>query len=145
MRTKTQPKVVEPIEEDFDNDDEFKEEEFFNQSSYYNFITKNRIEPLSDSFTTNNQLHHEIIVVPKEYRLTSEIMTLAEYTRVKSERAKQIENGSPIFITLKNEHDPIVIAEKEIRQKNSPMMISRFLTKNIKEEWEVNEMIIPFI
>jgi DNA-directed RNA polymerase I, II, and III subunit RPABC2 len=146
----TTPKAspsAEPDEDIVDDviDNEFKEEEFFNQDSYYNFIKKNHIEPLSNSYTTNNDLHHEVIVVPQEYRITSEIMTLAEYARVKSERAKQIENGSPIFINIKNDHDPIIIAEKEIKQKKSPMIIERFLTKNIKEEWVVNEMIVPFI
>jgi DNA-directed RNA polymerase I, II, and III subunit RPABC2 len=71
-------------------------------------------------------------------------MSYAEYARVISERAKQIENGSPIFIESKNEHSPINIAEKEVRQKKCPLKVVRYLTKNIKEEWSVNEMIIPF-
>jgi DNA-directed RNA polymerase I, II, and III subunit RPABC2 len=89
-------------------------------------------------------LHKEDVVIAPEKRTTSEIMSQAEYARVVSERAKQIENGSPIFISLKNDHNPIKIAEKEIKQKKCPLKITRYLTKNIKEEWLVNEMVIPF-
>lgn len=121
------------------------EEEFFTKNSYISFMEKNGIEYLGNSFYTDNDLHKEDIIVPREYRITSEIMSLAEYTRVISERAKQIENGSPIFIDVKNIHDPILIAEKEIKQKKSPMIINRYLTRHIKEEWAVNEMNLPFI
>lgn len=123
---------------------DFEEEKFFNEDSYNNFVKRVKIDMLSTNFLVNNDLHKEELIVPDDYRMTSEIMTLAEYTRVIEERAKQIENGSPIFITLKTESDPIKIAEKEIKQKKCPLKIARFLTKNIKEEWDVNEMILPF-
>jgi DNA-directed RNA polymerase subunit K/omega len=147
---KKEPKEPKDLvnEEGIINDDDIineeLEEEFFNQNSYDSFTYRNKIEILSSNHYTNNDLHKEDAVVPKGHRITSEIMTHAEYTRVVSERAKQIENGSPIFIILKNEHDPIKISEKEIRQKRCPLKIMRYLTKNIKEEWSVNEMIIPF-
>lgn len=126
-------------------EDNFDEEAFFNSDSYINFIKKNNIEMLGDDIYTSNDLHKVDIVVPNDKRITSEIMTLAEYTRVVSERAKQIENGSPIFINdIKGENNPIKIAEMEILDKKSPMLITRFLYKNIKEIYAVNEMIIPF-
>ncbi len=126
------------------SEEENGEEEFFNQSSYESFAKKNEIEQISSNYYINNDLHKVDKIVPKDMRRTSEIMTYAEYTRVVSERAKQIENGSPIFVELKNEHKPSNIAEKEILQKKCPLKIIRYLTKNIKEEWSVNEMIIPF-
>lgn len=134
------------VEDDVDIVDELDEEdeEFFDQNSYDSFTKKYDIELLSSSYYENNDLHKLDVVVPKDKRITSEIMTHAEYTRVVSERAKQIENNAPIFIILKNEHDPIKIAEAEIRQKKCPLKIVRYLTKNIKEEWKVNDMIIPF-
>lgn len=150
--TKVEPKPkvskikdIELDEEELDDAEEIdEEEEFFNQNSFDSFTRKNNIDILSPNFYVNNDLHKKDIVIPKEKRITSEIMTYAEYTRAVSERAKQIENGSPIFIVLKNEHDPIKITEKEIRQKKCPLKVIRYLTKNIKEEWSINEMIIPF-
>ena len=128
-----------------DMPDNYDEEEFFNKDSYLNFIKKNNIEILADDAYINNDLHKIDIIVPNDRRITSEIMTLAEHTRVISERAKQIENGSPIFISdIGNESNPIKIAEMEILKKQSPMLITRYLNKNIKEIYSVNEMVIPF-
>ncbi len=129
----------EEIEEVDDGD-----EEFFNQDSYESFAKKNDIEKISSSYHINNDLHKVDVIISKDLRRTSEIMSYAEFARVISERAKQIENGSPIFIKLMNKHNPIDIAEEEVRQKKCPLKVVRYLTKNIKEEWSVNEMIIPF-
>lgn len=115
--------------------------DFFNDGTYKSFTEKYGIELLSNS--TDN-IQKEECIIPAEFRKTSEIMTYHEYTRVISERAKQIENGAYIFVDVVNEQDPAKIAEKEIRNKKCPLKITRALTKNIKEEWAVNEMIIPF-
>ena len=80
-----------------------------------------------------------------EERVTSEIMTSYEYTQVISIRASQIEKGSKIFIKNYSDENPIEIAKKEIEQKKSPMMITRFLTEELGEIWAVNEMIPPNI
>jgi DNA-directed RNA polymerase I, II, and III subunit RPABC2 len=135
----------EEIKDDKDDEDDYEEELFFNKDSYDNFIKKHNIGVLGDDIYLDNYLHKEEIVTPDEKRITSEIMTLAEYTRVLSERAKQIENGSPIFITLNNETNPIKIAEREIIEKKCPMMLTRKITRHIIENYNINEMVIPFI
>jgi DNA-directed RNA polymerase subunit K/omega len=127
-----------------DVDDNVEEEMFFNEDSYKAFIKKNGIIALDKDLYINNNLHHIIIKTPKKYRRTSEIMTQAEYTRVLAERAKQIENGSPITVDIKDETDLRKIAITEILQKQCPLQIQRMVTKNIMEIWSVNEMIIPF-
>ncbi len=124
--------------------DDYEEEQFFNEDSYDKFIKKNNLPMLDKKTYTDNDVHKINIEVPKNKRRTSEIMSHYEYVRVISERAKQIENGSVIFITT-TESDPIKIAELEIKQKKSPMKIIRYIHKNIVEHWEVNEMVIPFI
>lgn len=124
--------------------DDYEEEVFFNSSSYNSFIKKNNIEVLGDELYTNNNIHRIDIIVPDDKRITSEIMTLAEYTRVISERAKQIENGAPIFCDIKGEINLIKIAEMEIALKCCPMKVTRYLTKNIKEIWNINQMVAPF-
>ena len=127
------------------------EEIFFSQDSYEAFTKKYNIEmlgkdiPVGDgNVHTNNNLHHIDIITPDDRRITSEIMTKFEYTRIVAERAKQIENGSMPFINIGTESDPIKIAEQEIRKKQCPMQIKRKITKNIIEIWRVNEMIPPF-
>jgi DNA-directed RNA polymerase I, II, and III subunit RPABC2 len=96
-----------------------------------------------NNFVDNN-LHKIDIITPKAFRLTSEILTVAEYTRVISERAAHITNGSKIFADIGLESDPISIAKLELKQKKSPMMVRRYTARNICELWEVNEMIVPF-
>lgn len=92
----------------------------------------------------DNPLHKIDIVTPNDYRITSEILTVAEYTRVISERASHIQNGSKIFIDIGEESDPIKIAKMELNQKRSPMQIRRYTSRNIVEIWSVNEMVQPF-
>jgi len=96
-----------------------------------------------DNFVDNN-LRKVDILTPKAYRMTSEILTTSEYTRVISERAAHIQNGSKIFIVVGLESDPIKIAKAELRQKQSPMQVRRYTARNILEIWDVNEMIVPF-
>ncbi len=124
------------------NIDDDENDELFDENAYDIFTKKYGIESIV--YKNTDEIHKEDIIIKHDDRITSEIMTQAEFTRIVSERAKQIENGAMIFISLLNEHDPIKIAEKEIKQKMCPLKIIRYLTENIKEEWAVNEMIIPF-
>jgi DNA-directed RNA polymerase I, II, and III subunit RPABC2 len=145
-----QKKVI--VEEDTYVDEDYEEESFLDdQDSREAFTEKYNIKmlgndiPLGDgTFHTNNNMHHIYSIVPNDKRITSEMMTRAEYTRVVGERAKQIEGGSPIFVDVEFETDPIKIAEKEIRGKRCPLKISRRLKKHIIEIWQVNEMVPPF-
>ncbi len=149
-KSKKSDEVIEEDNEDKEIDDnedeemEYEEEQFFNEDSYKNFIKKYDIELLNHELYTDNDIHKKDIVVPNDKRITSEIMTMAEYTRVISERAKQIYDGSPIFTSVDNEFNPIRIAEKEVHEKKCPLKISRYITRNIKEEFAVNEMVPPF-
>jgi DNA-directed RNA polymerase I, II, and III subunit RPABC2 len=141
--------IIEEIEENIDEENideemEYEEEQFFNEDSYNNFIRKYEIQLLDNLLYIDNDIHKKDIVVPNDKRITSEIMTMAEYTRVISERAKQIYDGSPIFTNVENEFNPIRIAEKEVREKKCPLKISRYITRNVKEEFSVNEMVPPF-
>lgn len=91
-------------------------------------------------------VYKENFIVRNNLRRTSEQMSRNEYTRVLSERAQQIENGSPIFVELnsKKNYYPKQIAEMEIKQKKCPLNIYRIYDGNLKEVWSVNEMILPF-
>lgn len=140
MKIQKPSKIIIKKEEIIDNRDE---ELFFNKNSFNAFIEKNSIQALDPSSYVNNDLHHIDIVVPKNQRETDSKMTSFEYARVLSERSKQIENGSPIFVDIGNETDILKIAKMEIDQKRCPMVITRMITPNIVEKWEVNEMTLP--
>lgn len=136
------------ISDDNTENDEIKDidsdtEELFNDNMFKNAnenINFNIYDP--DKYV--NETHQEIIIIPNEHRKTSEVITKFEYTDVISNRAKQIENGSKIFVDIGVEDNPIVMAEMEIKMKQCPLSIMRFISNNIAEIWNVNEMIVPY-
>jgi DNA-directed RNA polymerase subunit K/omega len=133
-------------------------EEFYGKDAYKKLIRKYNMESLYPNLDSENNVSQEEIVIndgydgktydeSKDNRITSFIMTQAEFTRVVSERAKQIENGSYVFVDIEDEVDPELMAIKEIKQKKCPLCIERVISvdsRTIKEIWRVNEMSIPF-
>jgi DNA-directed RNA polymerase subunit K/omega len=148
VEKKTEKKVeIEEDEEDEDDDNiefDIEEEEFFDEKNFQDFDNKIKFH-IFDPNTYENELHKEIIIAHPQNRKTSEIITKFEFTDVVSNRAKQIENGSKIFVDIKDESDPIVMAEMEIKMKQCPLAVRRMLSNNFAEIWEVNEMIVPYL
>ena len=134
----------EPIEADDNIEFDADEDEFFDEKNFKDFNTKIKFH-VFDPDKYENEIHKEIIIVPSQYRKTSEVITKFEFTDVTSNRAKQIENGSKIFVDIGDESDPVIMAEMEIKMKQCPLAIRRLISNNIAEVWDVNEMIIPYI
>jgi DNA-directed RNA polymerase subunit K/omega len=86
--------------------------------------------------------HKTIFIVPDDERITSNIIQLYEIAAVISERASQIENGSPIFIDIKNLTNPKDIARAEFKQRKSPFILERHVGNSV-EHWKVREMTFP--
>ena len=88
-----------------------------------------------------------VYVRPKD-RITSEVMTKFEYAEVTSIRAKQLEDGDEPFTDVKDLHNPVDMAKKEIADKKCPLSVVRNRTfegdTTIAELWQVNEMAIPY-
>lgn len=88
----------------------------------------------------------EVLVIPKEERITSEMIDIFTYTNTVASRAAHLAEGAPAYIDyvalgLTSAEE---IAEEEIRQGLCPMDTERHLSNlNIKEVWEVNEMVLP--
>jgi DNA-directed RNA polymerase I, II, and III subunit RPABC2 len=136
--------VEDEDDEETDNIDiDADEDEFFDEKNFED-VNPHIQYHIYDPEKYENEIHKEIIVVPNNYRRTSEVITKFEYTDVTSNRAKQIENGSPIFTDIKGESDPIKMAELEIRMKRCPLSVRRMISNNICEIWDVNDMIIPY-
>lgn len=93
----------------------------------------------------HTELSKNIYIIPSNKRKTSQIMSTFEYTRVLAERAKQIQNGSIIFVDPGSHMSEIDIAKLEIKLKKCPFIIRRMLNDSVGEEWAVNEMEMPFI
>lgn len=125
-----------------------------NEKTEINQIDKNEIKKnfqIISNFTYDrhddenyiNPIHKKIKLLKKEDRLTSEYMTIFEYTEIVGHRAKHIENGGDIFTNSDDLFDPIEIAKREINERKCPLSIRRMHNNDLCEIWEVNEMIIP--
>jgi DNA-directed RNA polymerase subunit K/omega len=88
-------------------------------------------------------VRHEVDI-PTDMRRTSDVMSLTEYARIKGIRAKQIEDGAPIYIRVTTETTAAEIAATEISQKKCPLNIKRALGNGYVETWAVNELALPF-
>ena len=137
----------------YDDDDVFnidpdidfnaEEEQFFDTQNFKDFNEKIKFH-VFDPEQYENEIRKEIIIVPDQYRKTSEVISKCEFTDVVSNRAKQIEDGSPIFVDIKDEDDPIIMAEMETRMKKCPLSILRMISNNIAEIWAVKDMIVLY-
>jgi len=76
-------------------------------------------------------------------RITSRYMTKYERARVLGTRAMQISRNAPVMVELSaHETDPLVIAEKELREGKMPFVIRRYLPDGSYEDWKIEELII---
>ena len=73
---------------------------------------------------------------------TTPILTKYERARVLGERAKQIQQGSPLFIEgMEDVMDSFVLAEEELKQKKIPYIIERPLPHGTSVEyWPLDEL-----
>ena len=96
-----------------------------------------------DVDSSNPEYHRKINITPPNMRITSEIMTLFEFSEVIGIRATQIEKGSPVFVDLTGLTDPRDMATKELLQRRCPLKIVRKINAHEQEEWSCNEMGFP--
>jgi hypothetical protein len=91
-----------------------------------------------------------LVVVAREDRRTSNRMTLAEFTQACATRATIIAKSATVYVGVEAVEytDAISLAEREIRERKSPLVCIRevgFTSKGerIVEQWKVNEMSLP--
>lgn len=85
----------------------------------------------------------EVRIIPPHRRITSEYMTIFEYSMVVGTRATHIASGSVLYTDPQGLYDPRDIAKKEIAENKCPLSITRKISPTMIEIWEVNEMIKP--
>jgi DNA-directed RNA polymerase I, II, and III subunit RPABC2 len=97
----------------------------------------------------NNQYlrkeNSNITLVDPEKRITSEYMTIYEYSMVIGTRATHISEGAPIYIDISGITNARDIAIKEVDMKKCPLSISRKIHNRQVEIWHVNEMTKPLL
>jgi DNA-directed RNA polymerase subunit K/omega len=117
------------------NEEEFLDENKFNSSIKFHIYDPEKYK---------SEIRKEIIITPRNQRRTSEVISLYEFADVVSNRAKQIEDNSIVFVDVGDEDDPIKMGEMEVRMRRCPLSIFRMVSENVAEIWDVNEMTIPY-
>ena len=79
---------------------------------------------------------------PFKERETSRFLTKYERAKVLGERAIQISNGAKVMVEIEEGvWDPMIIAEKELREKKIEYIVRRYLPDGTYEDWDLNELI----
>jgi len=89
-----------------------------------------------------------IIIVPDEERVTSNVATLAEIARAIAIRAKQISENPSAYVDIGLLSDPETIARKELDERRTPLVLRRSVGRtsageSIVELWKLREMSYP--
>ena len=125
-------------EEDEEEDDDDGDGDGDGDDSPETIVMKKRphvYHPIHDST--------EIKIVAPEKRITSEYMTIYEYSMVVGTRATHISEGSVLYTDPQGMFDARDIAKKEIDENKCPLSITRKVGPSMIEIWEVNEMVKP--
>lgn len=90
-----------------------------------------------------------IKVIPVDQRTTSHRLSITECTEAIGLRATQIETNPIVFTDVEGYTDPIAMAEKELYDRKSPLILQREVCRhdNLRwvERWDLNEMTLPVI
>ncbi len=100
------------------------------------------VESIENIKVSEKKIDPSTLIIAKNNRTTSRIMTLYELSAIIGTRATQIDEGSPIFVEYSDLVRSDYMAIREILQKKCPLSIHRQTRRGV-EYWEVNEMIIP--
>jgi DNA-directed RNA polymerase I, II, and III subunit RPABC2 len=131
--------------ENYDEQDDFAEPGDIDEEGGEDDFDAPTTEILADTEMKGDHApHKDPKQVPKAERKTTKFMTKFEKARVLGTRALQISMNAPVMVELQGETDPLVIAQKELKEKKIPIIIRRYLPDKSYEDWHVDELQVPF-
>ena len=126
---------IESIQDVSDNDDD--EIDIENEAG-------NQVEGRpNDELNEDHEASGRKLDLENSERISTPFMTKYERARILGTRAMQISRNAPVFVELEpHETDPLLIAEKELREKKIPFIIRRYLPDGSYEDWPISDLII---
>ena len=102
--------------------------------------TYEEMSALTKVTRVKNKTDGEDIIVDETHK-TVPILTKYEKTRILGLRVSQLNEGAPRYINV-NEHiiDNYIIAEKELRLKKLPFIVTRPLPNGEQEHWRLKDL-----
>tara|TARA_Y100000589_G_scaffold236694_1_gene224124 strand:- start:1371 stop:1688 length:318 start_codon:yes stop_codon:yes gene_type:complete len=90
-------------------------------------------------FTNNKEIHNKL----NDEKISQPYLTKYEYAKIIGIAAQQIESGRKPLVKLPPSYiHPIDIAEYELKQKKTPIIIKRKLPNNVSEYFTLEQLII---
>ena len=75
--------------------------------------------------------------------ISEPILSKFEYTKILGMRAQQIAMGAePLIKVTRDLNSVVLIAEEELRQRKTPMILQREIGKNKFEYWKIEDLVI---
>lgn len=108
-----------------DDDDDDDEDE----DDYENSINEN----------PENELNQNL-QIPDNERISRNILTKYEVVRLIGTRAKQISDGSKVFVKFDGKKSALELAELELKHKMMPLKVKRQLPNGRYEIWKLSEL-----
>ena len=140
---------IEDVNDDVNDDDE-KEDSIEDEDLYEASEKLEDIKSENSIYDDNDtdifeQIDPEIelkrnMKVPDNERITIPKLTKYEKVRLLGTRAKQISDGSKVFIKSKNVKNAMDLAELELENKVIPLKIKRPLPNGKYEIWSIKEL-----
>jgi len=106
-----------------------------------NDLNVNNLDSDIMDFTNNEKIYTEL---KNPNKISQPYLTKYEYAKIIGISAQQIESGrKPLVDNLPSSYvNPIEIAEYELKQKKTPIIIKRKLPHNNYEYWTLDQLII---
>ena len=77
-------------------------------------------------------------------RITTRYMTKYEKARILGTRALQLSMNAPPMVEVRDETDPLKIAQMELKEAKIPIIVRRYLPDGSYEDWPASELIESF-
>ena len=128
--------VSEVASEASEGEDEIEDEAVIDENGEY--IPPFDIKSVSD-------FNKEIYIIPKEERMTRNVLSVAEMTAITSIRAAQIQKNNNCLVDTTGLTDPRLMARRELMEGKCPLYVRRRVdsgdgTHQYYEIWDPNTM-----
>ena len=141
---------------DNENENENENEDSITKSENINILSDTLLDDVYDSseddgddesddeelfsITLPNEEMQKTLQIPDNERISINILTKYEMVRLLGTRAKQISDGSKVFVKYDGAKSAMELAELELKYKMIPLKIKRPMPNGKYEIWKISEL-----
>lgn len=136
------------------DDDSLENTNEYDKTNFEDSITKSDKVNMSDTFmdddddddddifsvTLQDEDTKDNLIIPDNKRISRNILTKYERVRLLGTRAKQISDGSKVFVKYDGAKSAMELAELELKHKVIPLKVKRPMPNGKYEIWKISEL-----